>query len=131
MHAVLYRTQALADIQILWKQAVFDEERPHCMDVDVALASISDRVGYYAVPSVQDPGFLRETNHKSARWDINMAGTTTGTTTPLPPGAPSCASFGCVGYMPAHPCQCNALCRNYGNCCADYQVKCVPVPAPV
>jgi hypothetical protein len=77
MHGMLYRTASLARVQKHWKKTVFDEDRPHCLDVDVALASISDRVGFYAVPSVQDPGFLRETNHRSARWDINMAGTTT------------------------------------------------------
>jgi hypothetical protein len=77
MHGMLYRTASLAHVQKHWKSTVFDESRPHCLDVDVALASISDRVGFYAVPSVQDPGFLRETDHRSARWDINMAGTTT------------------------------------------------------
>jgi len=79
MHAVLYRTAQLPRVQALWKPTVFDEDRPHCMDVDVALASISEKVGYYAVPAVQDPGFLRETNHRSARWDINQAFETTTT----------------------------------------------------
>lgn len=83
MHAVLYRTALLPALQEKWKPVVFDESRPHCMDVDVALASISDKVGFYAVPAVQDPGFVKETNHRSARWDINQAAavTTTGTTT--------------------------------------------------
>lgn len=74
MQGVLYRTALLKDVQRVWQQQVFDESRPHCMDVDVALASISDRVAYYAVPSGQDPGFLKETNHPSARWTINVAG---------------------------------------------------------
>jgi len=81
MHAVLYRTETLADLQLKWKRVVFDEERPRCMDVDVALASISDTVGFYAVPAVQDPGFLRETDHRSARWDINQDARTTSTRT--------------------------------------------------
>jgi len=76
MQGVLYRTSALEQVQRLWQDAVFNEERPHCMDVDVALASISDRVSFYAVPAGQDPGFLKETNHKSARWSINMASKT-------------------------------------------------------
>lgn len=80
MHAILYRTQHLREVQELWKQTVFNEDRPHCMDVDVALASISDKVNFYAVPAVQDPGFLRETNHPSARWNINQAAVTTSTT---------------------------------------------------
>jgi GR25 family glycosyltransferase involved in LPS biosynthesis len=81
MHAVLYRTALLAKLQVKWKSVVFDEARPHCMDVDVALASISDQVGYYAVPAVQDPGFVAESNHRSARWDINQAARTSTTQT--------------------------------------------------
>lgn len=81
MHAILYRRETLAKVQRLWKQTVFHEDRPRCMDVDVALASISDRVSYYAVPNVQDPGFVKETNHRSARWDINQAAITTSTST--------------------------------------------------
>jgi len=81
MHAVAYRTESLPRLQKTWKRAVFDEKRPHCMDVDVALASISDEVGFYAVPSVQAPGFVTESNHRSARWDINQAGMSTSTST--------------------------------------------------
>jgi GR25 family glycosyltransferase involved in LPS biosynthesis len=72
MQGVLYRTDTLRLVQKPWKRTVFDESRPHCTDVDVALAAISDEVGYYAVPSVQDPGFLHEMDQGSARWDINM-----------------------------------------------------------
>lgn len=81
MHAILYRTETLPEVQKIWRKTVFDEERPHCMDVDVALASISDKVGYYAVPNVQEPPFVKETNHRSARWDINQAAVTTTTST--------------------------------------------------
>jgi len=81
MHAVLYHTARLPRVQTMWKQTVWNEDRPHCMDVDVALASISDQVSFYAVPAVQDPGFVRETNHRSARWDINQAAKSTSTTT--------------------------------------------------
>lgn len=70
---VLYRTSSIPQVQKLWQSQVFNEDRPHCTDVDVALASISDRVSYYAVPSGQDPGFLKETNHRSARYSINVA----------------------------------------------------------
>jgi GR25 family glycosyltransferase involved in LPS biosynthesis len=72
MHGILYHTERLPYVQHRWKRAVFDEKRPHCLDVDVALASISDEVGFYAVPSCQKPGFLREKNLGSARWDINQ-----------------------------------------------------------
>jgi hypothetical protein len=74
MQGMLYRTSDLARVQAVWRRAVFDEGRPHCMDVDVALASVSDEVSFYAVPSSQEPGFLRETNHESARWTINSNG---------------------------------------------------------
>lgn len=74
MHAVLYRVETLPSLQEKWKAAVFDELRPYCMDVDVALASISDKVGYYAVPAVQKPGFLRELDQGSSRSSINLQG---------------------------------------------------------
>mmetsp|Transcript_89662 Transcript_89662/g.208864 ORF Transcript_89662/g.208864 Transcript_89662/m.208864 type:complete len:529 (-) Transcript_89662:89-1675(-) len=72
MQAVLYRTEVLERVRALWQKTVFREERPHCMDVDVALASISDQVGFYAVPAVQDPGFLFETDGPSVRWELNV-----------------------------------------------------------
>merc|ERR1711920_966002 len=80
MHGMLYRTSMLTDLTAMWKHTVFDERRPRCLDVDVALASMSDLVGFYAVPSVQNPGLLREMNAGSARWSINMDGTTKTTT---------------------------------------------------
>ncbi|CAK0823682.1 unnamed protein product [Prorocentrum cordatum] len=55
MQGMLYRTPELARVQKAWRRAVFDDGRPHCMDVDVALASVSDEVSFYAVPSSQDP----------------------------------------------------------------------------
>lgn len=57
---VLYRLSTLAPIQEKWKRVVFNATRPHCLDVDVALASFSDTLGFYAVPFVQFPGLLRE-----------------------------------------------------------------------
>jgi len=77
MQGVLYRTEKLRGFSQRWMDTVFDESRPHCLDVDVALASISDKVAYYAVPSVQEPGFLTEMNGGSARWDINQNSDTT------------------------------------------------------
>lgn len=44
-----------------------------CHDVDVALASISDRVAYYAVPAIQQPGLLHELHLQSLR-DAKNAG---------------------------------------------------------
>jgi GR25 family glycosyltransferase involved in LPS biosynthesis len=68
---VLYRLGALPRLRERWREVVFDPTRPHCLDVDVALASISDEVGYYAVPFVQFPGFLQEFDTDSSRMYIN------------------------------------------------------------
>jgi len=57
---VLYRAAEIPNVQQVWQPVVFDSERPHCIDVDVALASISDKVAFYAVPASQDPGLLEE-----------------------------------------------------------------------
>jgi len=67
-----YRTSEIMTIQKLWKPVVFDEKRPHCLDVDVALASISDRIRFYAVPASQSPGLLKEISMGSSRVDINF-----------------------------------------------------------
>jgi GR25 family glycosyltransferase involved in LPS biosynthesis len=71
---VLYRTNAIVGLQEKWKRVVFDVKRPHCLDVDVALASISDQVGFYAVPAAQFPGFLVEKQEESVRVHINKQG---------------------------------------------------------
>jgi len=70
---VLYRTEALKKLQSKWKPVVFDETRPHCLDVDVALASISDRVSFYAVPSLQAFLTERQDHDGSVRRTINGA----------------------------------------------------------
>lgn len=86
MQGMLYRTSHLPALRVKWQSTVFNEDRPHCMDVDVALASMSDQVGFYAVPAAQNPGFLQEANHESARWTINMAAArTTSVRPPLTP----------------------------------------------
>lgn len=59
--SVLYRTAALAGLRERWQLAVFDAARPYCLDVDVALASISDAVNFYAVPSLQ--AFVEERDY--------------------------------------------------------------------
>jgi len=81
---VLYRSSEVHNLQQEWIPTVFDEERPHCLDVDVALASISDKVRFYAVPASQNPGLLNELPEGSSRVDINfqeMATTSTSSTT--------------------------------------------------
>jgi len=77
-------------LQAKCKNVVFDEGRPHCLDVDVALASISDKVNYYAVPFVQDPGFLSEIHMKSSRQAVDGGA----------PRASSCSAHpGCKGLI--------------------------------
>merc|ERR1712216_414239 len=73
--AMLYRLENLESLRSRLNAVVWDPDRPHCLDVDVALASISDKVGYYAVPAVQQPGFLSEGAMGSARWDLNRKST--------------------------------------------------------
>mmetsp|Transcript_71954 Transcript_71954/g.153837 ORF Transcript_71954/g.153837 Transcript_71954/m.153837 type:complete len:709 (-) Transcript_71954:262-2388(-) len=73
LQGMVYRTSEINNIQKKLKPVVFDEARPHCLELDVALASISDEVAFYAVPALQAPGFLRELHEGSVRDDINLA----------------------------------------------------------
>jgi len=70
--AMLYRLEVLPALRARLAERVWDAGAPRCLDVDVALASISDRVAYYAVPFMQEPGFVVEESHGSARFDTNM-----------------------------------------------------------
>jgi len=69
---MLYRTNEIENLQRVWKPVVFNELHPHCLDVDVALASISDKVQFYAVPASHNPGFLHEVSEGSSRVNINF-----------------------------------------------------------
>jgi len=69
--AMLYRSSALPKLTNRLREVVFDESTPHCLDVDVALASISDEIAYYAVPGMQSPGFLQEGGFSSSRLTVN------------------------------------------------------------
>jgi len=71
-YAMIYRVSTLPDIWKMLSQRVWRDDRPRCLDIDVALASLSEQVPYYAVPSVQQPGFLREGHMGSARWIANF-----------------------------------------------------------
>eukprot|EP00928_Gymnodinium_smaydae_P021753 TRINITY_DN18522_c0_g2_i1.p1 TRINITY_DN18522_c0_g2~~TRINITY_DN18522_c0_g2_i1.p1 ORF type:complete len:385 (+),score=33.15 TRINITY_DN18522_c0_g2_i1:63-1157(+) len=37
----------------------------------------------------------------------------------------SCSTSDCYRYVAGKSCQCNGACRNYGNCCSNYEAKCV------
>mmetsp|Transcript_73083 Transcript_73083/g.159835 ORF Transcript_73083/g.159835 Transcript_73083/m.159835 type:complete len:888 (-) Transcript_73083:34-2697(-) len=67
---MVYRRKDLMEIHDALSEIIYDEENPHCLDVDVALASLSDKFRYYAVPASQSPGFLHE-NGQSVRASIN------------------------------------------------------------
>jgi hypothetical protein len=81
---MLYRTNEIENLQRVWKPIVFDELQPHCLDVDVALASISNQVQFYAVPASQNPGFLHEVSEGSSRVNINFDKMDTTSTSTLP-----------------------------------------------
>lgn len=36
----------------------------------------------------------------------------------------SCAKFGCSTFKPGRSCQCNAACKEHGNCCHDFATHC-------
>jgi len=56
----------------------------------------------------------------------------TSSTTPRPSSTTiaSCASYGCVGYVPSHDCQCNSECTRFNNCCSDYSDLCSSSTGP-
>lgn len=62
MYGMLYRVERLGDVLAKWQGVLFDEDRPHCLKADVALAALADQVAYYVVPSSQAPGFLHESH---------------------------------------------------------------------
>jgi GR25 family glycosyltransferase involved in LPS biosynthesis len=70
--AMLYRLDTLSVLRDELWTTVWDAWHPRCLDVDVAFASISDRIAYYAVPFLQAPGFLTEGNHGSSRFTTNQ-----------------------------------------------------------
>lgn len=71
-YAMLYRKEAIPRIAAELRKTVWQQDRPRCLDIDVALASISDRIPYYAVPSLQLPGLVHEGNQGSTRYQNNM-----------------------------------------------------------
>jgi len=121
---VMYRTAAVEALQARWKPMVFDASKPNCLYLDNALAAISDRVNFYAVPAAQSPGFLRELDYGgSERIQMNYAATA---------GSPwhSCTTYGCVNdYRPWNKCQCNEACKKFDTCCYDYDMHC-KAPGP-
>jgi len=72
-YTMIYRGSTLDQMRTLLRQRVWQEKHPRCLDIDVGLAALSEEVPFYAVPAVQQPGFLREGHEGSARWSNNFA----------------------------------------------------------
>lgn len=70
-YGMLYQVNSLPTLTASLSQRVWDANTPHCLDVDVALASIADQLYYYAVPFWQKPGFLQMGGYGSTRADTN------------------------------------------------------------
>jgi len=68
---MLYQKDRLAHVEEKLFNTVWQTEKPACLDIDVALASLSDKIRYYAVPGVQEPGLLTEGSMGSIREEIN------------------------------------------------------------
>lgn len=74
-YAMLYRADRLEELSQRLAHVVWDATRPGCLANDVALAAISDEVAYYAVPTSQVPGFVRQQGGVSLRSSLNLAAT--------------------------------------------------------
>jgi hypothetical protein len=72
--AMLFMRIALDPVEEALNRTIWTSESPHCLQVDVALSFISDKIKYYAVPYVLTPGFLSESG-------VTTTPTTTTTTT--------------------------------------------------
>uniref|UniRef100_A0A7S2QHP4 Uncharacterized protein n=1 Tax=Zooxanthella nutricula TaxID=1333877 RepID=A0A7S2QHP4_9DINO len=83
---MLYRAAQLPRIRSSLAQKVWNAQRPHCLDIDVALAALSDEVAYYAVPSGLKEGMLRTGFRNSSRTSIN-AESELSTEEETPPGS--------------------------------------------
>merc|ERR1719356_706253 len=63
---------------------------------------------------------------KASHVDVNASNATRGHGDRHRGGAaaPLCEDLGCAPYDPARPCQCDEVCREYGNCCVDLAAVC-------
>eukprot|EP00927_Polykrikos_kofoidii_P067675 TRINITY_DN63123_c0_g1_i1.p1 TRINITY_DN63123_c0_g1~~TRINITY_DN63123_c0_g1_i1.p1 ORF type:complete len:584 (+),score=69.95 TRINITY_DN63123_c0_g1_i1:187-1752(+) len=62
MYGMLYRREAMPRINRLLQVVTLNNSKPACLPVDISLASLSDKIAYYAVPGTQTPGILHEMN---------------------------------------------------------------------
>ncbi|CAJ1412264.1 unnamed protein product [Effrenium voratum] len=73
-YAMLYRASSLVQIANALHGAIWNASAPGCLANDVALAAVSDRIRYYAVPSSQVPGFVQHGDGLSVRSELNRKG---------------------------------------------------------
>lgn len=73
LEGMLYRLSVLDNFHQTWRSVAFDDRLPRCLDADVALAGLADKVAYYAVPYIADPPWLQNTGVGSTRYVINAA----------------------------------------------------------
>lgn len=66
-YSMLYRKVTLPPLVRRLRRTVWDEKRPRCLDVDVALSSLANELAYYAVPKVQVPGLIVSGGGASSR----------------------------------------------------------------
>jgi len=71
--SVLYRVSEMPLVISELEKVVWDLERPACLVHDIAFASLSDRINYYAVPGQQIPGYVTalHVEHDTSRQVIN------------------------------------------------------------
>eukprot|EP00928_Gymnodinium_smaydae_P032430 TRINITY_DN23489_c0_g1_i1.p1 TRINITY_DN23489_c0_g1~~TRINITY_DN23489_c0_g1_i1.p1 ORF type:complete len:600 (-),score=134.36 TRINITY_DN23489_c0_g1_i1:102-1901(-) len=60
MYGTLYRASEIPKIQRELMPVMWNNTHSGCLPIDIAMAAISDRMAYYAVPSTQRPGFMYE-----------------------------------------------------------------------
>jgi len=69
--AMLYKVSSLDRIRARLADVVWDASMPNCIAQDVALASLSKEIAYYAVPGSLEPGFVDVLHVKSSRIGID------------------------------------------------------------
>jgi len=72
--ALLYQADRLPHIRSMLEQDEWDDRRPVCVNFDVALSFISDRVAYYVFPGVLSTYVWNDVSTPSSRVTIDTAG---------------------------------------------------------
>ncbi|CAK0886510.1 unnamed protein product, partial [Prorocentrum cordatum] len=87
MPAMLWKLEGMHHVTDALEEAVWQHDQPRCLETDVALSSLADRIAYYAVPSMQTPGLLADSLPQwrrrvaaAAALKANLQTTTTATT---------------------------------------------------